>query len=67
MALPAQKLTLDEFLAWENQQPDRNEFHRGEVFAMAGGGAPMALLCSIWRAGLQTNWTAHRARCLSIR
>ena len=37
MALPAQKLTLDEFLVWENQQPDRNEFHRGEVFAMAGG------------------------------
>ena len=37
MALPAQKLTLDEFLAWENQQPERHEFHRGDVFAMAGG------------------------------
>ena len=36
-ALAAQKLSLDEFLAWENQQSDRNEFHRGEVFAMAGG------------------------------
>lgn len=30
------KLTLDAYLAWENEQPDRNEFHRGEVFAMVG-------------------------------
>ncbi len=36
-ALPAQKFTLDEYLAWEDQQPERNEFHRGEVFAMVGG------------------------------
>ena len=36
MAVPATLMTLEEFLAWENQQPDRNEFHRGEVFAMVG-------------------------------
>lgn len=30
------KLTLDEFLAWENEQPEKHEFHRGEVFAMVG-------------------------------
>ena len=35
--LATQKLSLDEFLAWEDQQQDRHEFHRGEVFAMAGG------------------------------
>jgi Uma2 family endonuclease len=29
-------LTLEAFLDWENQQPDRHEFHRGEVFAMVG-------------------------------
>lgn len=34
-ALP--RLSLDDFIAWENQQPDRHEFHRGEVFAMVGG------------------------------
>jgi Uma2 family endonuclease len=34
-ALP--KLTLDDFLRWENEQPERHEFHRGEVFAMVGG------------------------------
>ena len=35
-ALPQPKLTLDEYLAWENLQPDRHEFHQGEVFAMVG-------------------------------
>lgn len=34
-ALP--KLSLDDYLAWENQQPEKHEFHRGEVFAMVGG------------------------------
>jgi Uma2 family endonuclease len=37
MGLPAAKLSLAEFIAWENEQPDRNEFYRGEVFAMVGG------------------------------
>jgi Uma2 family endonuclease len=36
MSVPASQLTLAEFLEWENQQPDRNEFYRGEVFAMTG-------------------------------
>ncbi len=30
-------MTLDEFLAWEDQQPERHEFYGGEVFAMVGG------------------------------
>lgn len=37
MGLPQRKLTLEGFLAWENEQPARNEFCRGEVFAMVGG------------------------------
>lgn len=36
MALPRQQLTLDEYLAWENEQPGKNEYYRGEVFAMVG-------------------------------
>ena len=31
------KLTLEAYLAWENEQPEKHEFHRGEVFAMVGG------------------------------
>lgn len=33
-ALP--RLSLDEFIVWENEQPERHEFVRGEVFAMVG-------------------------------
>ena len=36
MAVPAAKLSLSEYLDWENRQPDKNEFYRGEVFAMVG-------------------------------
>ena len=36
-ALSMPSLTLTEFLTWENEQPERHEFHRGEVFAMVGG------------------------------
>lgn len=37
MGIPATRLTLAEYVEWENAQPDRNEFVRGEVFAMVGG------------------------------
>ena len=36
MALPAEKFTLSDYLAWEATQEDRHEFYRGEVFAMVG-------------------------------
>jgi Uma2 family endonuclease len=39
MGLPLAKMTLAEFLAWEELQPDRHEFYRGEIFAMVGGTA----------------------------
>ena len=36
MGVPSEKMTLGAFLDWENAQDTRNEFHRGEVFAMVG-------------------------------
>ena len=39
MGMPLQKMTMAEFLVWEEAQPDRHEFHRGETFAMVGGAA----------------------------
>jgi Uma2 family endonuclease len=33
---PRHKMTLEEYLAWEDKQPGRNEFVGGEVFAMVG-------------------------------
>lgn len=34
MALAQQQMSLEDYLAWENEQPGRNEFYRGEVFTM---------------------------------
>lgn len=39
MAVPSQKTSLVDFLAWEENQPERHEFFRGETFAMVGGTA----------------------------
>lgn len=36
MGLPLPKISLHDFLAWENEQPDKHEYYRGEVFAMVG-------------------------------
>ena len=36
MALAQSKLSLAEYLDWENQQPERHELFRGEVVAMVG-------------------------------
>ena len=36
MAHPAHKPTIADYLAWENEQPERHEFYRGEIFAMVG-------------------------------
>lgn len=37
MGVPRHKLSLTEYMVWEAEQEGRNEFHRGEVFAMVGG------------------------------
>jgi Uma2 family endonuclease len=37
MGIPLHKLSLSDFMVWEARQESRNEFHRGEVFAMVGG------------------------------
>jgi len=39
MGMPLQKMTLAQLLAWEQAQPERHAFHRGETFAMIGGAA----------------------------
>ena len=36
-ALIQPRITIEAYLAWENEQPGKHEFHRGEVFAMTGG------------------------------
>ena len=36
MALPQTKLSIAEYLDWENRQEARHELYRGEIFAMVG-------------------------------
>ena len=36
MVLPLQKMTLEAYLAWESEQSGKNEFYRGDVYAMVG-------------------------------
>jgi len=36
-AAGTERMTAAEFLAWEREQDAKHEFHRGEVFLMAGG------------------------------
>ena len=36
LAAKIEKMTGDDFLVWDEQQPDKNEFIGGEVFAMVG-------------------------------
>jgi len=45
-AAPNQPLSAEDYLQWERSQPERHEFHRGEVFAMAGGTARHNFLCA---------------------
>jgi Uma2 family endonuclease len=39
MAALSQKMTLADFLTWEEHQTERHEFFRGETFALVGGTA----------------------------
>jgi Uma2 family endonuclease len=42
MALPhaAPRFDLESYLAWEAEQPEKHEYHQGEVFAMVGARLP---------------------------
>ncbi len=37
MGQQQERFSLQAYLEWENAQPERHEFYRGEVFAMTGG------------------------------
>jgi Uma2 family endonuclease len=47
-------LTAGEYLAWEREQSDKHEYHRGEVFAMAGGSPRHNFLCGSMVAELRS-------------
>ena len=65
MAVPALKLTIGEFLEWENAQETRHEFYRGEVFAMVGVRRVHALVSGNLFAALKTHLKDTRCRAFT--
>ena len=59
MVAPRQKLSPDEYLAWEREQPTKHEYYRGEVFAMVGGSVRHDHLCSVLIALLRERLVAQ--------
>jgi Uma2 family endonuclease len=64
-AATTQRMTAAEYLAWERSQPDKHEFHLGEVFAMAGGSPRHNFLASAWVGELRAAVRGHGCVVLS--
>ena len=64
-ALVQPRLTFQEFLAWENAQPERHEFHRGEVFAMTGARRAHGCVVANLVRHLGNRLAGTRCRCFS--
>ena len=65
MGQPLSKLSLQEFLEWENLQPERHEFHRGEVFAMVGARRVHGLIALNIAASLKQQLKGKRCRAFA--
>lgn len=56
--------TAEDYLAWEREQPSRNEFVDGEIYAMTGGTFRHSLLASNLIAVLSSQLRARSCRVL---
>ena len=65
MSVPALKLTIGEFLEWENAQETRHEFYRGEVFAMVGVRRVHALISGNLFTALKAHLKDTRCRAFT--
>jgi Uma2 family endonuclease len=57
--------SVAEYLAWERTQPDKHEYHLGEVFAMAGGSPRHNFLANAVGAELRTTLRGKGCHVLS--
>ena len=64
-AAPTQTMTAAEFLVWERAQPEKHEFHDGEVFAMAGGSARHNFLSAAVASELRSSMRGKPCHVLS--
>lgn len=58
-------MSAEDFLQWERAQPERHEFHRGEVFALAGGSPRHNYLCNAIGAELRAALRGRGCHVLS--
>lgn len=63
MGQALRRLSLQEFIAWENEQAERHEFLRGEVFAMVGGRRVHNLAAGNVFASLKSQLKARDSGC----
>lgn len=59
------RMTAEEYLEWERRQPGKHEFHRGEVFAMAGGSPRHNFLSNALGAELRAGLRGRECHVLS--
>lgn len=64
-AAPVQRMSAAAYLEWERQQSSKHEFHRGEVFAMAGGSPRHNFLSAAVAAELRSAVRDHGCIVLS--
>lgn len=64
-AAPVQRMSAAAYLEWERQQSAKHEFHRGEVFAMAGGSPRHNFLSAAAAAELRAAVREHGCVVLS--
>ena len=55
-------MTFDEYLAWEELQPTKHEYHAGRVLAMAGGSVPHGTVAGNVFAALKGQLRGGRCR-----
>src|SRR6185503_13063042 len=61
----AAQMSAAEYLAWERAQPEKHEYHLGEVFAMAGGSPRHNFLSNAVGAELRAAVRGKRCHVLS--
>ena len=59
------RLSLQEFLAWEEEQAERHEFHSGEVFAIVGARRVHGLIALNIAAALKTQLKGSPCRAFA--
>ena len=62
---PIQPLSALEYLAWERTQPEKHEYHLGEVFAMSGGSPRHGFLAGAMIAELRASLRGKGCHVLS--